>query len=34
MSADQSQTLSQIIEQITGDRVHEKKGGKFFLKFT
>jgi DNA-directed RNA polymerase alpha subunit len=32
MSADQSQTLSQIIEQITGDRVHEKKGGKFFFK--
>lgn len=31
MSADQSQTLSQIIEQITGDRVHEKKGGKFFF---
>ncbi len=32
MSADQSQTLSQIIEQITGDRVHEKKGGKFYFK--
>ena len=31
MSADQSQTLSQIIEHITGDRVHEKKGGKFFF---
>ena len=31
MSADQSQTLSQIIEQITGDRVHEKKGSKFFF---
>ena len=31
MSADQSQTLSQIIEQITGDKVHEKKGGKFFF---
>ena len=31
MSADQSQTLSQIIEQITGDHVHEKKGGKFFF---
>ena len=31
MSADQSQTLSQIIEQITGERVHEKKGGKFFF---
>ncbi len=26
MCADQSQTLSQIIEQITGDRIHEKKG--------
>ncbi|WP_026489913.1 DNA-directed RNA polymerase subunit alpha C-terminal domain-containing protein [Butyrivibrio sp. XBB1001] len=33
MSVDQSQTLSQIIEQITGDRIHEKKGGKFFFKF-
>ena len=32
MNADQSQTLSQIIEQITGDRIHEKKGGKFFFK--
>ncbi len=32
MSKDQSQTLSQIIEQITGDRIHEKKGGKFFFK--
>jgi DNA-directed RNA polymerase alpha subunit len=32
MSTDQSQTLSQIIEQITGDRVHEKRGGKFFFK--
>ena len=32
MSTDQSQTLSQIIEQITGDRVHEKKGGKFLFK--
>ena len=31
MSADQSQTLSQIIEHITGDRVYEKKGGKFFF---
>ena len=31
MSTDQSQTLSQIIEQITGDRIHEKKGGKFFF---
>ncbi|WP_029319401.1 DNA-directed RNA polymerase subunit alpha C-terminal domain-containing protein [Butyrivibrio sp. AE3004] len=32
MSENQSQALSQIIEQITGDRVHEKKGGKFFFK--
>jgi DNA-directed RNA polymerase alpha subunit len=32
MSTDQSQTLSQIIERITGDRIHEKKGGKFFFK--
>jgi DNA-directed RNA polymerase alpha subunit len=32
MSTDQSQTLSQIIEKITGDRIHEKKGGKFFFK--
>ena len=32
MSADQSLALSQIIEQITGDRIHEKKGGKFFFK--
>ncbi len=32
MNTNQSQTLSQIIEQITGDRVHEKKGGKFFFK--
>ncbi len=31
MSTDQSQTLSQIIERITGDRIH-KKGGKFFFK--
>ena len=31
MSTDQSQTLSQIIEQITGDRIHERKGGKFFF---
>lgn len=31
MSADQSRTLSQIIEQITGDHVHEKKGSKFFF---
>ncbi len=33
MSTDQSQTLSQIIEQVTGDRIHEKRGGKFFFKF-
>ena len=32
MSKDQSQALSQIIENITGDRIHEKKGGKFFFK--
>ena len=32
MSADQSQTLSQIIEQITGDHVYEKKGSRFFFK--
>lgn len=32
MSENQSQALSQIIEQITGDHVHEKKGGKFFFK--
>ncbi len=31
MNADQCQTLSQLIEQITGDRIHEKKGGKFFF---
>ncbi len=31
MSVDQSHTLSHIIEQITGDHVHEKKGGKFFF---
>ena len=31
MNADQSQMLSQIIEQITGDHVREKKGGKFFF---
>ena len=31
MSENQSLVLSQIIEQITGDRVHEKKGGKFFF---
>ncbi len=31
MSENQSLALSQIIEQITGDRVHEKKGGKFFF---
>ena len=31
MSTDQSQALSQIIENITGDRIHEKKGGKFFF---
>ena len=31
MSTNQSQTLSQIIENITGDRIHEKKGGKFFF---
>lgn len=33
MNTDQSQTLSQIIEKITGDRIHEKKGGKFFFYF-
>ena len=32
MNADQSQALSQIIEQITGNRVHEKKGGKFYFR--
>ena len=32
MSENQSQALSQIIEQITGDHVHEKKGGKFLYK--
>ncbi len=32
MSENQSLALSQIIEQITGDHVHEKKGGKFFFK--
>ncbi|WP_178297678.1 DNA-directed RNA polymerase subunit alpha C-terminal domain-containing protein [Butyrivibrio hungatei] len=32
MSADQSQALSQIIEQITGDHIREKKGGKFFYR--
>ena len=31
MSADQSLVMSQIIEQITGSHVHEKKGGKFFF---
>ena len=31
MSENQSLALSQIIEQITGDHVHEKKGGKFFF---
>jgi DNA-directed RNA polymerase subunit alpha len=31
MNADQCQTLSQIIEQVTGNRIHEKKGGKFFF---
>lgn len=31
MNADQCQTLSQLIEQITGNRIHEKKGGKFFF---
>ena len=33
MSKDQSQALSQIIENITGDRIHEKKGGKFFSRY-
>ena len=32
MSANQSQALSQIIEQITGDHVYEKKGSRFFFK--
>ena len=32
MSENQSLALSQIIEQINGDHVHEKKGGKFFFK--
>ena len=32
MNVDQSQALSQIIEQITGDRIHEKKGGKFYFR--
>ncbi len=31
MSENQSLALSQIIEQITGDHLHEKKGGKFFF---
>ncbi len=31
MSESQSQAISQIIEQITGNYVHEKKGGKFFF---
>ncbi len=33
MSENQSQALSQIIEQITGNHIHEKKGGKFFFNF-
>jgi DNA-directed RNA polymerase alpha subunit len=34
MNADQSQTLSQIIHQITGNSIHEKKqkGGKFYFR--
>lgn len=32
MSTDQSQALSQIIEQITGDHIREKKDGKFFYR--
>ena len=32
MSENQSQALSQIIEQITGDHVYEKKGSRFFFK--
>ena len=32
MSADQSLAMSQIIEQITGDHLYEKKGGKFFFR--
>ncbi len=31
MSENQSLQLSQIIEQITGNHVYEKKGGKFFF---
>ncbi len=30
MNKDQSQTLTQIIEEITGARVNEKKGSKFY----
>ena len=32
MSENKSQALSQIIEQITGDHVYEKKGSRFFFK--
>ena len=31
MSENQSRALSQIIEQITGNHLYEKRGGKFFF---
>ncbi len=31
MNQNQSQTLSQIVENITGYKVHDKKGGKFYF---
>jgi DNA-directed RNA polymerase subunit alpha len=33
MNQDQSRTLTQIVETISGVKLHDKKGGKFYFKF-
>ncbi|MBO5622894.1 MAG: hypothetical protein J5959_14850 [Butyrivibrio sp.] len=33
MNADQSQTLSKVIEEITGVGLHDSKSGKFYFNF-
>lgn len=33
MNQEQSQTLTQIVETLAGNRLHEKKGGKFYFNF-
>ena len=33
MDQNQSRTITQIVEAFEGDRLHERKGGKFFFNF-